>query len=189
MSKVRIGLDQFHYAGIDAQGGYEEPTHVRNITEANFNPNSDVATFFADDGPADAYSQLGEVELEVTVADLPPEDYAYLIGADYDENTGLIEVRGTDSPPDVAVGFRSQKVNGKYRYMWFYRGKFGVPEEEFQTKQDSVEFQPQTITYRAVQNDDQAVFRRIDSDDSNADSDLVENWFKSPDYEPQNGGD
>jgi hypothetical protein len=50
-----------------------------------------------------------------------------------------------DVPPWVAIGFRTLKSNGTYRYVWLYKGKFVDPEEKSETKGDSVNFQTDTI--------------------------------------------
>ncbi|SNR95462.1 phage major tail protein, phi13 family [Anaerovirgula multivorans] len=188
-----IGLDMFHYTHVltdsaSAPTTYDDAVHVPNVTAANINFNGEVATFFADNGPAVVYSQIGEVEVEISIADLPPEDYAFLIGANYED--GLVDLDTSASAPDVAIGFRAQKANGAYRYMYLYKGKFSVPNAEHETKADTVNFQPQTITFKGVQRaSDSKVFRRIDSDDTNLPSGvtattLLTDFFADPDYTP-----
>lgn len=189
---VIIGLDQFHYAIVegDEVGGttYASSVHVPNITQANTNFNSSVETFFADDGPAVVYSQIGEVEVEINIADLPPEDYAKLIGGEYEN--GMVQYNVSASAPDVALAFRAQKSNGKYRYMWLLKGKFSVPNMEARTKEASVNFQPQTINFKgAARASDRNVFKRIDSDDANLpagvdDTSLLNDFFEDPNYVP-----
>jgi phi13 family phage major tail protein len=43
------------------------------------------------------------------------------------------------------VGFRAQKPDGRYRYFWVYRVKFGVPSTNLQTKGDSITFNTPSI--------------------------------------------
>jgi len=45
----------------------------------------------------------------------------------------------------VAIGFRAKKANGKYRYYWIYRVKFGIPSDSLATKGDSITFQTPKI--------------------------------------------
>ena len=188
-----IGLDMFHVAPIvsDGVGGtvYGTPVHIPNITQANVNFNTSMGTFFADDGPAVSYSQLGEPEATINVANLTSAEYALLTGADLG-GTGRVAVGGTISAPDLAVGFRSQRADGSYRYMWLFKGKFGVPNMSHQTKENTVNFQQQELMFRAVSRiGDRLVMSYVDSNDSAlpaalTPSALMELWFQNPDYVP-----
>ena len=185
MTRPLVGLDMFYYAPLtqDDAGGvvYDTPVRVNNAVSLTVNPNSQIQPFYADDGPREVFSQVGEIDVSIMVADLPPEDYAYLIGADYNAGTGVVDYSVDAAAPDVAIGFRAQKTNGSYRYVWLLKGKFGVPNMEHQTKEGSVNFQSQTINgkFMARTNDDQ-VFRRVDGDDTNAMAGLPGSWFVDP---------
>lgn len=180
-----IGLDMFHYATIvsDSSTGvsYAVPVHVPNLTNANINFNGNIATFFADNGPRVVYSQLGEVDLEIAVADLPPEDYAAVIGAT--REGGIVKIKSTDLAPALAVGFRAQKSNGEYRYIWLTKGKFAVPDASHKTKTNSPEFQGQTIKGKFVAREyDDMVCKRADTDDD--DFTLASSWFDAVETTP-----
>lgn len=186
---VQVGLDRFCYAPIiiDEEGNteYGATTTVPNITGATINFNTDMGTFFADDGPRITTTQIGQVEFEMNIADLPAAVYAYLIGATHTDGVVDFDVEATS--PDVAVGFRSKKANGEYRYIWLMKGKFGVPTATHQTQEGSVNFQPQTVNGRFVARlSDNKVFRRSDADDTTlpAGADLSTDWFLDPDYIP-----
>ena len=45
----------------------------------------------------------------------------------------------------MAIGFRAKKSNGKYRYFWLYRVKFGISSTSLATKGDSITFSTPTI--------------------------------------------
>jgi len=193
MGRPRVGVDKLHYAKLtqdDSSGAeYDSAVSVENVTNISLNFNTEFSTFFADDGPRESYTQMGEVEAAITVADLTGEQYAELLGADQDDD-GIVDLKTTDSPPEVAIGFRSRKSNGEYRYVWLMKGTFGVPDSEYQTQEGSINFQPQTINGRFVARTyDNKVFRRLDSDDESYDEDdwnkLEDDWFdEGPDVEP-----
>jgi len=67
-----------------------------------------------------------------------------LTGATLDDNKVLISTSEDGGAP-VAIGFRAKKANGKYRYFWLYRVKFGIPATNLQTKGDSITFSTPTI--------------------------------------------
>ena len=50
------------------------------------------------------------------------------------------EATGEDEPNPVAIGFRAKTAQGRYRYFWLYRVKFGIPGANLQTRGDSIEF-------------------------------------------------
>jgi phi13 family phage major tail protein len=67
-----------------------------------------------------------------------------LTGAKIDDNKVLISASEDGGTP-VAIGFRAKKANGKYRYFWLYRVKFGVPATNLATKGESITFSTPTI--------------------------------------------
>src|SRR5699024_10333254 len=67
-----------------------------------------------------------------------------LTGATIDDNHVLISTSEDGGDP-VAIGFRAKKANGKYRYFWLYREKFGIPATNLATKGDSITFSIQRI--------------------------------------------
>ena len=185
MTRPLVGLDMFYYAEVlddDAVSLlYDTPVRVNNLVSLTVSPNSESVPFFADDGPREVVSQIGEVDVSINVADLPPENYAFLVGADYDAGTGVIDYSTEAAPPEVAIGFRAKKTNGEYRYMWLLKGRFGVPNMEHQTQEGSVNFQTQTINGKFMSRiHDNMVFRRVDSDDANVSMTLPTDWFNSP---------
>ena len=67
-----------------------------------------------------------------------------LTGAVIDQN-GVIISASEDGGAPVAIGFRAKKANGKYRYFWLYKVKFGIPATNLTTKGESIEFSTPTI--------------------------------------------
>ena len=187
-----IGVDKFHYAIITsdlvADTLYETSVAVPNVNQANIAFNGTSGTFFADNGPAVVSSQIGEVEVEIIVGDLPPEDYAKLVGAK--RVNGKISYNKNDIAPDCAVAFRFLKSDGSYRYMWLLKGKFTHPDQNAESKSDSVNFQPQTLNFKGVARlSDGNVYFRVDDNDADlpepAQAVIATEFFTDPDYVPQ----
>lgn len=175
-----IGLRDVHYAKMltDTSSGatYESPVKISGAISANVNPNSSSSTLFADDGPYDSAATLGEISLELNMADIPATISAALLGHTY--QGGMLTKRSTDTPPYVAVGYRSLKSNGYYRYTWLYKGKFADGETANATKGDSIEYQTPTITGAFVKRDYDDVWQiEADSDDNNLSPSTITNWF------------
>jgi len=178
-----IGLRDVYYAKlltdpVEGTPTYATPKHIAGAISANVNPNSSSATLFADDGPSDTAATLGEISLELNMKDLDLATQAELLGHTLDN--GVLKKKGADVPPWVAVGFRTLKSNGSYRYYWLNKGKFATPEEDLQTKGDSIEFQTPTITGSFVKRDsDDEWQRQADSDDTESAA-AITKWFTSP---------
>jgi phi13 family phage major tail protein len=177
-----IGLRDVHYAKMltDTSAGatYNAPIKIRGAISANVNPNSSSSTLFADDGPYDSAATLGEISLELNLADIPPAISAALLGHTY--QNGMLTKRSSDVPPYVAIGYRSLKSNGHYRYTWLYKGKFTDGETANATKGDSIEYQTPTITGAFVKRDyDDAWQTEADSDDTNISPATISDWFTS----------
>jgi len=148
---VRIGLRDVHYAILDQDDiddglDYQSPKQLVGAVTGSINPNASTETLFADDGPMEVASTLGDIELELEMADLPPDVQADLLGHTFNEDSGILERKSEDTPPWLAIGFKALKSNGNYRYIWLLKGKLIVPEETYETRGDSIEYQTPTIT-------------------------------------------
>lgn len=181
---VLVGLRNLVYAILNddpstGSATYQAPVGIPGVISAKINPNSSNDTLFADDGPFETTSTLGKIALDLNVADLTIETQAALLG--HTMSGGILIRRSGDIPPWVAIGFKSLKSNGKYRYTWLAKGKFGIPEQANDTKADAIKFQSPTIIGAFVKRDcDDEWERHIDEDSVNYIASLGANWFNSP---------
>lgn len=158
---------------------YEAPEKVPGAINAGINPNSSLGTLFADNGPYETASTIGEIGLELNVADLPLELQAKVLG--HKIVGGVLKRNKEDIPPWVAVGFKSLKSNGKYRYTWLHKGKFSSPEQSNATKGDSIEFQTPTISGSFVARECDGDWEyQIDEDHVDFMASMATNWFNDP---------
>lgn len=188
---TRIGCDRLTYAimttedtesSLPVYGAVKAAPGVMSIT---INPNATQDSLFADDGPMDSATTLGKVEVEIKKNELTTVNKSDLLGHEIDSK-GAVVSSATDIPPYVAVGFRALKSNGKYKYTWLLKGKFTEPEEQNETKGDSINFQADTISgqflklnYKhTVNGSTKQVWKyEINEDYSEADSTLIASWF------------
>lgn len=187
---TRIGCDNLVYAILTADDGVSDPTYgevksAPGVMSLNINPNASQETVFYDDGPGESATTLGNIEVEIQKNELTTEQKADLLGHTIDSK-GAIIYGANDTPPWVAIGFRTLKSNGKYRYVWLYKGKFLEPEDNSETKGDSVSFQSETITGQFVKIEKKYVIGgkeiqpwkyEIDAEHPDADSSLMATWF------------
>lgn len=152
---MRIGCSDLHYAIMTTEDTtttapvYATITPAPGVMHVNINPNSSLATAFFDDGPGDTAATLGNIDVEIEKNLLTNQNKADLLGHTID-GSGGVAYGGDDAPPWVAISFRTLKSNGQYRYVWMYKGRFADPEDNSETKADSINFQSDTITGQFV---------------------------------------
>ena len=143
-----IGLDKLYYAKItEAENGeetYGKPTQLAKAMSADLSVELAEATLYADDGAAEIVKEFTSGKLTLGIDDIGATVASDLSGATIDAN-GVIVSTSEDGGTPVAVGFRAKKSNGKYRYFWLYRVKFGIPAANMATKGDNITFSTPTI--------------------------------------------
>lgn len=191
---TRIGCDHLVYAPMTTEDTteiapqYGEVVSAPGVMSLSINPNGSQATLFADDGPMETASTLGNIEIEIQKAELTIQNKADLLGHQIDGKGGLV-YGDSDIAPWHAIGFRTLKSNGNYRYVWLYKGKFNEPEDSNETKGDSINFQNDTISGQFVRlNKSYNVNGKqvrpwkyeIDQDFETADAATIKSWFDAP---------
>lgn len=181
---VLIGLSNLHYAELltdvlATTPTYDTPVAVAGVISANVNPNYSDETLYADDGPYEAATTLGKIELELNVAELDLATQAFLLG--HVVRDGILFRKSTDTPPYVAIGFKSLKTDGTYRYTWLAKGKFSPSEQNNETKNEAVNFQTPTIKGNFVKRTaDDEWERHTDEGGSGWQASYATDWWVSP---------
>lgn len=143
-----IGLDKLYYATItDDENGeeiYGAPTQLAKAISAELSVELAEATLYADDGAAEIVKEFKNGTISLGVDDIGSTTAAALTGVTVDKNNVVVS-NSEDGGDPVAVGFRAKKSNGKYKYYWLYRVKFGIPATNLATKGDSITFSTPTI--------------------------------------------
>jgi phi13 family phage major tail protein len=143
-----IGLDKLYYSKItEGENGdetYASPVSLAKAISAELSVELAEATLYADDKAAEIIKEFKSGTLKLGVDDIGITAAGVLTGAKIDDNNVLISASDDGGDP-VAIGFRAKKANGKYRYFWLYRVKFGIPTTNLTTKGDSITFSTPTI--------------------------------------------
>lgn len=197
---ARIGVDNLVYAPMTAEGDattwptYGSVKAATGVISINVAPSVSQETLYYDDGPGDSATSLGDITMTINKDMLTTEQRTDLLGQITDEKGVQIAAAG-DSPPYVAVGYRTKMTNGKYKYYWYYKVKFGLPETNADTQGDTVNFQTDAIEGRAVKVNTTVKVKVSSGDttgtpkkpwkativdgDTEADATVIQNWFKS----------
>ena len=103
-----------------------------------------VEKIYSDDGVEDTVETYEGTDVEFEVNSLAPQDKAMLFGHLY--KNGWLVKNKDDKAPEVAVGYRAKKLNGKYEFVWLYVGTFGQGyDDNYQTQEDKVTTQTATL--------------------------------------------
>ena len=136
-----IGLDRLYYAKITENDAGEEtygtPSQLAKAISVDLSVELAEATLYADDGASEIVKEFKSGTLSLGIDDIGSAAASDLTGATIDKNKVLISASEDGGDP-VAVGFRAKKSNGKYKYYWLYRVKFGIPATNLATKGDSI---------------------------------------------------
>ncbi|MDO4503857.1 MAG: phage tail protein [Clostridia bacterium] len=201
-----IGLDSLYYAKIteDANGDetYSSPIKLAKAMTAELSVELAEATLFADDGASEIVKEFKSGTISLGIDDIGVTAAQDLTGAKIDNNHVVVST-SDDSCEPVAIGFRAKKSNGKYRYYWLYRVKFGIPGASLQTKGDSITFSTPTIEGTVMRRNkvdglnNHPWKSEVNEDDSSFSSSTISGWFSEvyePDFEssgneePENNG-
>ena len=108
---------------------------VAGAIEATITPdNADPDVQFCDDVEFDVLYPDPELTFTTKMADIPLAIQEKIFGNQIDDNGVLIRT-STDKPPYFAVGFKSEKSNGKFRYVWLYKVRAKPLTENYATKE------------------------------------------------------
>lgn len=146
---------------------------------------------YSDDGVEEVLEYYQGTDVEFAVNSLAPQDKKLLFGHLYEK--GFLVKNKDDRAPEVAIGYRAKKLNGKYEFVWLYVGTFGQGyDDNYATEEDKVTTQTATLKgsfyERAIDGN-----YEIQVDESNLLTDhtdaktAIQNWFASvQEYPAQN---
>lgn len=127
------GCRDFYIAKItqNTATGYvtETPVKLARAIKAKVDEKWTSEKIYSDDGTEEVINSYEGTELELEINALAPQDRNLLFGQLYEN--GFLVKTSDDKAPEVAVGWRERKLNGKYEFKWLYAGKFaeGISEE------------------------------------------------------------
>ena len=188
-----IGLDMLYYSKIteDADGNetYGTPEKLAKAISADLSVELVEAILYADDGIAEIVKEFGNGTLSLGIDDIGSAVASTLTGATIDSN-GVVISASEDGGDPVAIGFRAKKANGKYKYFWLYKVKFGIPATNLATKGESITFSTPTIEGTIMRRNKVDGRNKhpwkaeVTEGDTKVSAETITNWYKSV-YEPE----
>lgn len=99
---------------------------------------------YSDDTVEDVNMSYQGTNVELEVNSLAPQDRRDIYGNMYSK--GYLVKNKDDKAPEIALGYRSKMLNGKYEFVWLYCGKFAQgSEKKYQTQQGETNTQTNTL--------------------------------------------
>lgn len=122
----------------------ETPTKLARAIKGKINDKFTAEKIYSDDTVEDVNMSYQGTEVELEVNSLAPQDKAKVFGHLYDK--GYLIKSKDDTPPEMAMGYRAKKLNGKYEFVWLYAGRFDQGmEDNYETKGESTTTQTATL--------------------------------------------
>lgn len=180
----QIGLKDISIAELltdTAEGSTYKPVEkLERSVSAKITPKSNSENLYSDDSIEDVAVNFEQIDVEIELNQLSIKSRAKLLGSKI-VNGILIENKDDITiAPYTALIFKSKKLNGKYRYVCLYKGKWELVEDEYNTVEDKISSTTPKIKGTFMARNFDGNYRLMaDSDDEDIVVGDLENWFKT----------
>lgn len=142
---------------------------VAGAIEASITPeNADPDIQYADDIEFHTLYPDPELAFRTKMADIPLAIQEMIFGNNIDKN-GVLVRTAQDTPPYFAVGFKSEKANGKFRFVWLYKVRAKPLTENYGTKEgNTITRQEPEVEWTAIKRTHDGRFQAVADEDENS---------------------
>jgi phi13 family phage major tail protein len=183
----QIGLRDIHIAVLKSDDAtvtvYDPPIKLERAISAKLSPKSNSENIYSDDSVEDIITAFEGVDVEIEVNQLSLTSRAMLQGSKVGK--GVLVENKTDIPPTIALGFKSKKNSGKYRFVWLLKGKFELATDEYDTEAEKPKAQSAKLKGNFYSRESDGNYRFIcDEDIQGVDATIIGSWFTEVPEEP-----
>jgi len=184
----QVGLKDIHIAVLKADTAtgvtYDKPVKLERAISAKITPKMNSENIYSDDSVEEVLTSFEGIDVEIDLNQLSLASRAILQGAKITK--GVLIENKDNIAPTVALGFKSKKSNGHYRFIWLLKGKFVITSDEFDTEADKPSVKSAKLTGNFYSRDFDGLYRFIaDDDGEGVDLAIIESWFKDVPVEPK----
>jgi len=184
-----VGLKNMVIAPLEADTEtdltYGDLQLVAGAIEASITPdNTDPDVMFADDIEFDVIYPDPELSFKTKLADIPLSIQEMIFGHSIDDNGVLVRKAG-DSPPYFGVGFKSEKSDGRYRFIWLFKVRAKPLTESYATREGTtVKRQTGDVEWTAIKRTHDGLYQAVADEGENAFTPEKAGVFLSSVYKP-----
>jgi len=164
---------------------YGEIMPVAGAIEATITPeNSEPDVQYADDGEYDVVYPDPELTFTTRMADIPLDVQQIIFGSKFDAN-GVLLRNANDKPPYFAVGFKSEKADHTFRYVWLFKVRAKPMTENYNSKEgETITRQTPEVEWTAIKRNYDANYQAVADEGINGFTAEKAKTFLSTVYEP-----
>ena len=161
-----IGFKDFCIAPLltdaETETTYGEIIKVAGAIDATITPeNTDPEVQYADDGEYDVVYPDPELTFRTQLVDIPLDVQKQIFGHKTDDN-GVLVKGANDKPGYWAAGFRSEKADHTYRYVWLYKVRAKPMTQNFATKEgETITRQTGEVEWTAIKRNSDANYQTV----------------------------
>ncbi len=158
---------------------------VAGAMEASITPeNADPDVQYGDDVELDVLYPDPELTFKTKMADIPLVIQEMAFGNKIDDN-GVLVRTASDKPPYFAIGFKSEKSNGKFRYIWLYKVRAKPVTENYATKEGgTITRQTGEVEWTCIKRTHDGRYQAVADEDENGFTATKGATFLQSVYEP-----
>ena len=158
---------------------------VAGAIEATITPeNNDPDVQYFDDTEGDVLYPDPELSFTTRQADLPLVIQEMIFGNQIDDN-GVLVRTASDKPGYFAVGFKSEKADGNFRYVWLYKVRAKPATENYATKEGTtITRQTGEVEWTAIKRTHDGRYQAVADEGQNGFTAEKGKSFLSTVYEP-----
>ena len=146
--------------------------------------NADPEVQYYDDVEGDVVYPDPDVKLTMEMADIPLVIQEMAFGNKIDDN-GVLVRTASDKPPYFAIGFKSVKSNGKFRYIWLYKVRAKPVTENYATKEGgTITRQTGEVEWTCIKRTHDGRYQAVADEDENGFTATKGATFLQSVYEP-----
>lgn len=154
-NKVHFGIKNVYYALVTettttagTSTTYGVPVAMPGAVSIDLSANQETTEFYADDGVYYITQNDATYEGDLTIADIPDQFKKDVFGDQEDSNNVLVETTG-NPVKYFALMFETTGDAGGHRTL-FYKCSATRPNASGQTKEETTEVQPMTLSIKAI---------------------------------------
>lgn len=150
------GIENLVYAEVtgddnESSGGYVtgEVKPLAPVAQIARTTETASESHYYDNKPLIVIASEGADTVTITTAGVPLEVLAEITGKKYDSEKGAM-IEGQRTNKYFAIGYIAEKTDGTKMYVWRYKGQFGIPDDNYATKNNGTEANGVELTYTGI---------------------------------------